>query len=306
MKSNYDIIWSECVDSTNEEAKRRLSSLDNLSVLSVLSQTKGRGHEGNVWLSEPGANLLFSIVLKFEGEDIRDSQRRLLVSSVNAYDQFVISQIASISVVDLLAAHEIQARIKWPNDIYVGDKKICGILIENTVKGKWLSSSIIGIGLNVNQRNFDVNLPNPTSMSLCSEEVQPPFDLKDLLEEFMDFFTGYLDRFCHITGGYNRLGRLYHAQLWRLDQPADFIDMTAGFTDRTDRFIDQATGAHNDLPSGTTNLPARTICHRSPLSPAGTPFRGIIRGTSPVGHLLVELPDGSTREFTFKEIAYIL
>ena len=320
MKSNYDIIWSECVDSTNEEAKRRLSSLDNLSVLSVLSQTKGRGHEGNVWLSEPGANLLFSIVLKFEGEDIRDSQRRLLLSPVQAYDQFVISQIASLSVVDLLAAHEIQARIKWPNDIYVGDKKICGILIENTVKGKWLSSSIIGIGLNVNQRNFDVNLPNPTSMSLCSEEVQPPFDLKDLLEEFMDVFTGYLDRFCHITGGYNRLGRLYHAQLWRLDQPADFIDMTAGFIDQTDGFIDQAdgfidqtdgfidqaTGAHNDLPSGTTNLPARTICHRSPLSPAGTPFRGIIRGTSPVGHLLVELPDGSTREFSFKEIAYIL
>ena len=320
MKSNYDIIWSECVDSTNEEAKRRLSSLDNLSVLSVLSQTKGRGHEGNVWLSEPGANLLFSIVLKFEGEDIRDSQRRLQVSSVNAYDQFVISQIASISVVDLLAAHEIQARIKWPNDIYVGDKKICGILIENTVKGKWLSSSIIGIGLNVNQRNFDVNLPNPTSMSLCSEEVQPPFDLKDLLEEFMDVFTGYLDRFCHITGGYNRLSRLYRSQLWRLDQPAEFIDLTAdfidltdgftdrtdGFIDQTDGFIDQATGAHNDLPSGTTNLPARTICHRSPLSPAGIPFRGIIRGTSPVGHLLIELPDGSTREFSFKEIAYIL
>ena len=313
MKSNYDIIWSECVDSTNEEAKRRLSSLDNLSVLSVLSQTKGRGHEGNVWLSEPGANLLFSIVLKFEGEDIRDSQRRLQVSSVNAYDQFVISQIASISVVDLLAAHEIQARIKWPNDIYVDDKKICGILIENTVKGKWLSSSIIGIGLNVNQRNFDVNLPNPTSMSLCSEEVQSPFDLKDLLEEFMDVFTGYLDRFCHITGGYNRLGRLYRSQLWRLDQAAEFIDMTAGFIDQTDGFIDQATGAHLDLPSGTTNLPsgttnlpARTICHRSPLSPAGTPFRGIIRGTSPVGHLLVELPDGSTREFSFKEIAYIL
>lgn len=306
MKSNYDIIWSECVDSTNEEAKRRLSSLDNLSVLSVLSQTKGRGHEGNVWLSEPGANLLFSIVLKFAGEDIRDSQRRLQVSSVNAYDQFVISQIASISVVDLLAAHEIQARIKWPNDIYVGDKKICGILIENTVKGKWLSSSIIGIGLNVNQRNFDVNLPNPTSMSLCSEEVQPPFDLKDLLEEFMDVFTGYLDRFCHITGGYNRLGRLYRSQLWRLDQPAEFIDMTAGFIDQTDGFIDQTTGAHLDLPSGTTNLPARTLCHGSPLSPAGTPFRGIIRGTSPVGHLLVELPDGSSREFTFKEIAYIL
>ena len=299
MKSNYDIIWSDCVDSTNEEAKRHIRDLDNLSVLSAISQTSGRGQRGNVWLSEPGANLLFSIVLKFEEEDIRDSQGRLLLSPVQAYDQFVISQIASLSVVDMLASHDIQAQIKWPNDIYVGDKKICGMLIENTVKGKWLSSSIIGIGLNVNQRNFDVNLPNPTSMSLCRDEAQSPFDLKELLEEFMDIFTDYIDRFCHITGGYNRLGRLYHAQLWRLDQPAEFIDLTDGF-------IDQATGAHLYLTSGTTNLPARTICHRSPLSPAGTPFRGIIRGTSPVGHLLIELPDGTTREFAFKEIAYIL
>lgn len=265
MKRDYDIIWSDSVDSTNDEARRHILELDNLSVLSAISQTSGRGQRGNVWLSEAGANLLFSIVLKFEGEDIRDSQGRLLLSPVQAYDQFVISQIATLSVVDMLAAHDIQARIKWPNDIYVGDKKICGMLIENTVKGKWLSSSIIGIGLNVNQRNFDVNLPNPTSMSLCSDEVQSPFDLKELLEEFMDIFTDYIDRFCHITGGYNRLDRLYHSQLWRLGQPAEFIDLTAG-----------------------------------------TPFRGIIRGTSPVGHLLVELPDGTTREFAFKEIAYIL
>ena len=265
MKRDYDIIWSDSVDSTNDEARRHIRDLDNLSVLSAISQTSGRGQRGNVWLSEPGANLLFSIVLKFEGEDIRDSQGRLVLSPVQAYDQFVISQIATLSVVDMLAAHDIQARIKWPNDIYVGDKKICGMLIENTVKGKWLSSSIIGIGLNVNQRNFDVNLQNPTSMSLCSDEVHSPFDLKKLLEEFMDIFTDYIDRFCHITGGFNRLDRLYHSQLWRLGQPAEFIDLTVG-----------------------------------------TAFRGIIRGTSPVGHLLVELPDGTTREFAFKEIAYIL
>jgi BirA family biotin operon repressor/biotin-[acetyl-CoA-carboxylase] ligase len=163
-------------------------------------------------------------VLKFEGEDIRDSLGRLLLSPVQAYDQFVISQIATLSVVDMLAAHDIQARIKWPNDIYVGEKKICGMLIENSVKGKWLSSSIIGIGLNVNQRNFDVNLPNPTSMSLCSDEVQSPFDLKELLEEFMDIFRGYMDRYCHIRGGYGRLRHMYLSHLWRKDEPAVFFD----------------------------------------------------------------------------------
>ena len=265
MKSNYDIIWLDCIDSTNEEARRRISDLDNLSVLSVLSQSCGRGQGGNSWVSEPGKNLLFSVLLKYSDDMGNGSS----TPSVQAYDQFVISQMASLAVVDLLAAHDIEARIKWPNDIYVGNRKVCGILIENMVRGKWLATSIIGIGLNVNQRNFDVNLPNPTSMILAREENTGTdsefFELNDLLEEFMDIFTGYLDRFCHITGGYSRLSRLYHAQLWHLNVPAEFLDTTNGIR-----------------------------------------FRGIIRGTSPVGHLLVELPDGNTREFAFKEIACVL
>lgn len=299
MKSNYDIIWLDCVDSTNDEARRRISDLDNLSVLSALSQTQGRGQRGNLWLSEPGKNLLFSVVLKYSDGAGAPS----LLPAVLAYDQFVISQLTSLAVVDLLASHGIETQIKWPNDIYAGNKKICGILIENIVSGKFVNTSIIGIGLNVNQRNFDVNLPNPTSMVLAREENtgmdSEAFDLNELLEEFMDIFTEYLDRFCHITGGYNRLSKLYHAQLWRLDQLTEFIELKAGF-------IDQTAGLPLDLPSEATNLPARTICHGAPLSPAGTPFRGIIRGTSPVGHLLVELPDGTTREFAFKEIAYVV
>ena len=210
MKSNWDIIWLDSVDSTNDEAKRRISDLDNLSVLSALSQTKGRGQGDHIWLSEPGSNLLFSIILKYSSS--ADAVQSHLLS-VQAHDQIVISQITALSVVDLLAAHDIEAKIKWPNDIYVGDKKICGILIEHSVCGKWITSSIIGIGLNVNQRNFDVNLPNPISMMHLSKDSEENFDLKELLDEFMDIFTGYVDRFCHITGGYNRLERLYKAQL---------------------------------------------------------------------------------------------
>ena len=265
MKRDYDIIWLDSVDSTNDEVRRRIDGFDNLSVLSVMSQSCGRGQRGNSWLSEPGKNLLFSIVLKYS-DGLGGST---LTPPVQAYDQFVISQLTSLAVVDLLASHGIVARIKWPNDIYVGDRKICGMLIENAVRGKRLDTSIIGIGLNVNQRNFNVNLPNPTSMILAREENtdmdSEAFDLNELLEEFMDIFTEYLDRFCHITGGYNRLSKLYHTQLWRLNEPAEFIDT------------------------------ARNVR-----------FHGIIRGTSPIGHLLVELPDGTTREFTFKEIAYVL
>lgn len=255
MKSNYDIIWHNNVDSTNDEAKRRISELDNLSVVSALSQTKGRGQRGNSWQSEEGKNILMSIVLKHDPE------------AVQAYDQFVISQIASLAVVDLLGAYEVEAKIKWPNDIYVGEKKICGILIEHSVCGKWLSSSIIGIGLNINQRNFNVSLPNPTSLALCLGDESADFDIRKMQEEFMHIFIDYLDRFCHITGGYNRLGKLYHSQLWRKDEPMQFIDMT------------QAPAAQ---------------------------FTGIIRGVSPVGHIMIETESGGIREFGFKEISYCI
>ena len=210
MKSNFDIIWLDSIDSTNDEVKRRISDLDNLSVLSALSQTKGRGQGDHIWISEPGSNLLFSIVLKYSSS--ADSVQSPLLS-VQAHDQIVISQITALSVVDLLAAHEIEAKIKWPNDIYVGDKKICGILIEHSVRGNWLTSSIIGIGLNVNQRNFDVNLPNPISMVLLDTDSENDYNTRELLDEFMGIFTDYIERFCNITGGYNRLETLYKAQL---------------------------------------------------------------------------------------------
>ena len=265
MKSKYDIIWLNSVDSTNDEARRRISDIDNLSVVSALSQTKGRGQRGNSWQSAPGENLLFSIVMKFSTPSGAENTS---LPAVQAYDQFVISQIASLSVVDLLASYEIEAKIKWPNDIFVAGRKICGILIENAVCGKWLSSSIIGIGLNINQRNFDVNLPDPISMALCmanNEGQETRFDLKEVLERYMQIFIGYLERFCHIKGGYNRLNILYHAQLWRKDEWSDFTDLTG-------------------------QKPKRV--------------KGIIRGVSPVGHLLIETQSCEIREYGFREIAF--
>ena len=252
MKSKHDIIWLQNIDSTNNEAKRHISELDNLSVVAALSQSDGRGQRGNSWQSEPERNLLFSVVLRLQ---------------VQAYDQFVISQMASLAVVDLLGEHDIEAKIKWPNDIYVGDKKICGILIENAVSGKWISHSIVGIGLNVNQRNFDVSIPNPTSMTLSYPDKSEDFNLHDLLDEYMNILSGYIDRFCHITGGYNRLNQLYLAQLWRRDEESEFMD--------------------------NTTVPA-------------TKFTGTIRGISDVGHLLIKTKEGELKEFAIKDISYII
>ena len=289
MTKMYDIMWLESVDSTNSEAKRRISDIDNLSVLSALSQSEGRGQKGNKWSSVPGENLTFSIVLKF-GEQTAGkaglSVAGELRLAVTAREQFVLTEITSLSIVEFLSRHGIKAKIKWPNDIYVGDKKICGVLIENSLRGKNLSSSIIGIGLNVKQRNFDVNLPNPTSMIL---ETGIEEDIRSCLEEFMDIFQGYL--LAASASGPNRslsgpelclpnLRERYLSYLWRHNTPARYIDQT---------FQSQPlqTDSEGELP--------------------GREFTGVIRGLSPIGHLMVEdIEKGELKEFAFKEISYIL
>lgn len=179
-----DIRWVETIDSTNDEVKRSISNMDNLSVLAARDQTSGRGQRGNTWLSAPGLNLTFSLVIKYEQQKLK----------IEASNQFIISQIVSLAVVDLLAEYSIEAKIKWPNDIYVGKNKICGILIENTLRGKALLSSIVGIGLNVNQTEFDQRLPNPTSMRLCLPSYEKNLDLIAILERFIEIFCRYLNK----------------------------------------------------------------------------------------------------------------
>lgn len=183
-KKTYNVIWLDSVDSTNNEAKLNIDVLDNLSVIVAKDQTSGRGQRGNIWLTEPGKNLTFSIVLKYEQMCLR----------MKALDQFAISEMTALSVIDLLARYGIDARIKLPNDIYVGDKKICGILIEHSLQGEHLSHSIVGIGLNVNQIVFDPSLPDPTSMLLCRPDCCGQFSLTVLLNQFMDIFCGYLQK----------------------------------------------------------------------------------------------------------------
>ena len=152
MKNNPDIIWLDVAESSNDEARKAIDSLDNLSVVAVRCQTSGRGQGTNSWESAPGENLTFSIILK--DHDILPNQ------------QIAISQITALSVVKFLELHGIDAKIKLPNDIYVGSRKICGILIENTLCAGKIKWSIVGIGINVNQTAFPSSLPNPTSILL--------------------------------------------------------------------------------------------------------------------------------------------
>ena len=174
-----DIIWLDSVDSTNSEIKRRLEHLDDLTVIAARNQTAGRGQKGNKWFSQPASSLTFSVLLKDIG--------------LKAWEQSAISEATALAIVDTLGSYGIDAWIKWPNDIYCTDKKICGILIENSLMGEQIRWSIIGIGLNVNQTDFPTDLPNPTSMTLCTGcEYQTEDILSSLITRLAQLYREFL------------------------------------------------------------------------------------------------------------------
>ena len=156
------------LESTNAYLQNLLNEgvdiVDNIVVTDF--QTSGKGQGKNVWQSEDGKNLLFSIALD--------------MSFLKAENQFLLTQMVSVAMINVLKKYlpEELLFIKWPNDIYFKDKKIAGILIKNEIKGMMMGTSIIGIGLNVNQTSFDENLPNPISMKMITGK---DFDLDELL-----------------------------------------------------------------------------------------------------------------------------
>jgi len=157
------------IGSTNNYAAARLLTkrLPEGTVFVADSQVDGRGQASNTWESEPNKNLTFSILLY---PDFLEISR-----------QFELSKVISLGVADLLKERTDQVSIKWPNDIYIGKGKVAGILIENSIKINKISSSIVGIGLNINQKIFTGNAPNPVSLSQFTGE---DYDLEELLSDF--------------------------------------------------------------------------------------------------------------------------
>ena len=133
-------------------------------------QTAGRGQAGNSWESEAGKNLLFSALLRYEG--------------IHAAQQWRLSMLVAVALWDTLAKYlpYEQLTIKWPNDIYFGDKKLVGILIENSLSGQYIGHSIVGIGVNVNQTKWLSNAPNPISMKEITGEE---YDAEVLMNEWI-------------------------------------------------------------------------------------------------------------------------
>ena len=148
------IIKLDAINSTNEYLKNYIQdkSIRNSHAVYTFNQTKGKGQRGKTWLSEPEKNLAFSICF--------------FPKNLKVNDQFCLNMIVSLLIINTLKSLKIpNLKIKWPNDILSGEKKICGILNEIKVKGNMIDNIIVGFGINVNQDNFE-NLPNASSLKL--------------------------------------------------------------------------------------------------------------------------------------------
>ena len=165
------LIKLDAIDSTNTFLKNLAVNveLDDFTVVSAKHQLSGKGQMGSEWVSEVNKNLMFSVYKRFE---------RLTIEN-----QFCISMIVSLTIHEVLSALKLsKIKIKWPNDILSCDKKVGGVLIENKLKDKQIESSIIGIGLNVNQTVFR-NLNQASSLYV---NYKRKFDRDNLLKQIVN------------------------------------------------------------------------------------------------------------------------
>ena len=205
---DFKLIHIEETDSTNRWLKE---NGEGTMVVTTDYQTAGKGCGTNSWESERGKNLTFSMLI--HPTDIPASQ------------QFRITEIVSVALCEVLEQYlssrstlHAPLSIKWPNDIYVGDNKICGILIENRLQGAVIKDAIIGIGLNVNQTVFRSDAPNPVSLcQLLGREI----DREALLHDFLET----LETVSSSETTYSA----YRNKLFRMGKQAVFSDETGRF-----------------------------------------------------------------------------
>lgn len=203
------ILRFDEINSTNVYLYDKISEKNDISdtVVVAAHQTAGRGMDKNRWESEAGKNLLFSIALN--------------VNFLEAENQFKISQAVSVAIVETLSqfVDNQQLYIKWPNDIYFGDKKLAGMLIQNTIEGRMMGVSIIGIGLNVNQIEFSNDIPNPISLKQISGE---DFDLENLLNLLIKNIKSSVEGL-RIKENQIAINEKYISKAYRYRQWADYV-----------------------------------------------------------------------------------
>ena len=203
------MIKLDAIDSTNSYLKKLLlkENINDFTVVVSKHQTNGRGRNGNLWANKPSLNLAFSVYKRFNN------------FSVN--EKFMLNILSSISVYEVLKKYKLNnLTIKWPNDIMTENKKIAGILIENSVRGNKINHSVIGVGININQSQF-LDLPNATSVFLESGKKHSvekiAVELKDAIKKN---FTNFEIRETELIEFYNSV-------LFKRNVTTDFTTVNA-------------------------------------------------------------------------------
>ena len=215
--------------STNTYLSRLAATLPGGTVIYTPSQTAGRGQKGNSWESEDGKNLTFSLLLKRP--------------PVKARDQFYLSEASALAVVEALSAEAgDDFTVKWPNDVYWQDKKVCGMLLENSLDGSDIATCIVGIGINVNQECFLSDAPNPVSLiNITGHE----HDLEALLKRVCSSIEQQVNSLGD-DGARQNLHRRYMEALYRNDGAMHPFEDASGH-----RFMATIAGI---APDGTLTL----------------------------------------------------
>ncbi|MBO4654443.1 MAG: biotin--[acetyl-CoA-carboxylase] ligase [Bacteroidales bacterium] len=169
-------FFIDITDSTNKKLKELLTEnaeLPDYFCVAADYQSAGRGQGSNRWQSDRGQNVLASLLFK---------------PSYPPAQQFVLNQCFALSVRKLLSKYVNGVKIKWPNDIYVDYEKIAGILIEHSIEGEHIKNTIAGVGININQTDFDKGIPNPTSLKLLTNR---DFDVREIVLDLVEVCRQY-------------------------------------------------------------------------------------------------------------------
>lgn len=216
------IIKLSAIDSTNDYLKQlsREKKLDNFTIVVANEQTKGRGQMGSKWVSEVGKNLTFSVLVK-----------NVMIANEKLFDWNIV---VALAVLEVLERHEIQkVSIKWPNDIMADSKKVGGILIESVLKNGESFDSVVGIGLNLNQTNFE-DLPKATSLKSLTNKNYDIFETAEEIVKKIEEKYQQLDK--SMTVFWNK----YHEKLFKIDKPLAFEDS------KNNRFMGIIQGVTHD------------------------------------------------------------
>ena len=207
-------IALDTVDSTNAYAKTLLANESNeLTLVTAEFQEAGRGAGTNKWESERSKNLLFSIIA--------------YPQQLMANQMFAQSEVTALAIWDALNSYANGFQIKWPNDIYYGNKKAVGMLIENDLQGKCVRRSVIGVGVNINQTVFFSDAPNPISLAQILGKEEDRSQVLDRIMQQFTYYYGMMEK-----EQYAELHNLYMQHLYRKGELHSYSDDKGTFRAR--------------------------------------------------------------------------